>query len=78
MNLADAIADWEGMQKEDLWVDYDDEVQKDAATPNQASFFCFHAWKPTLLIYSTVWDCKFCGAKKEVVERAIDSDDTMW
>lgn len=26
---------------------------------------CHHDWKPTLLIFSTVYDCKKCGKKKE-------------
>lgn len=28
---------------------------------------CQHEWKAIELIYSTVYDCKICGAKKEDV-----------
>jgi hypothetical protein len=29
---------------------------------------CKHDWKPILLLTSTVYDCRLCGAKKEEVE----------
>ena len=29
---------------------------------------CYHAWKPTVLIISTVYDCTKCGVKKEQYE----------
>jgi len=31
--------------------------------------YCFHEWKSTLLIISTVYDCKKCGVKKEVFDK---------
>ena len=27
--------------------------------------YCNHDWKPILLLFSTVYDCKKCGIKKE-------------
>jgi hypothetical protein len=29
---------------------------------------CNHAWRPTQLLTSTVYDCKHCGIKKEDVD----------
>ena len=31
---------------------------------------CYHEWIPTVLIISTVYDCKKCGVKKEDYERS--------
>lgn len=31
---------------------------------------CYHDWIPTVLIISTVYDCRKCGVKKEVYERS--------
>ena len=30
---------------------------------------CRHNWAPTLLLNHTVYDCKHCGAKKELVDK---------
>lgn len=30
---------------------------------------CKHEWVPSLLLTSTVWDCKLCGIKKEDDEK---------
>jgi ribosomal protein L37AE/L43A len=30
---------------------------------------CYHRWKKTVLIVSTVWDCTKCGIKKEDWEK---------
>jgi hypothetical protein len=31
---------------------------------------CYHDWIPTVLIISTVYDCRKCGVKKEIYERS--------
>lgn len=30
---------------------------------------CYHEWIPIMLLTSSVWDCKKCGAKREEVEK---------
>ena len=34
---------------------------------DQEKTTCSHKWKPTLLVFSTVYDCEICGKKKEEV-----------
>jgi hypothetical protein len=44
-------------------VTYSNPLKKDPSEPPE--FICNHSWQPTKLVYSTVYDCKHCGIKKE-------------
>lgn len=45
--------------KQDVWSDDDQQLE--------LQYYCAHTWKPILLLFTTVWDCKKCGAKKEEI-----------
>jgi hypothetical protein len=52
----------------DKWNNSDrySECSNEDSKPNK---YCRHEWKPTVLIISTVYDCKKCGIKKEEYEK---------
>lgn len=62
------MSDW----KYGYWDHYSDPVYKreEESVPGSRSAqeYCSHDWKPVLLLYSTVFDCSKCNAKKEEVE----------
>jgi hypothetical protein len=37
--------------------------------------YCDHSWKPILLVFSTVFDCRKCGMKKEDYEKMMKNKD---
>lgn len=39
---------------------------------NYSNNRCFHKWKPTVLIYTTVYDCEICKMKKEDYDNTQD------
>ena len=42
-------------------------INRDAEVYSQNKF-CFHEWKPIVLIISTVYNCSKCGVKREDCE----------
>lgn len=54
------------------WDDLEFDFDVDKLFPKESEIipqdFCFHEWKATLLIRSTVWDCTKCKVKKEDVK----------
>jgi hypothetical protein len=54
-----------------LGYDYDEKIpDKKEAEITWQQKVCFHNWKATLLIISTVYDCTKCGVKKEELEKS--------
>lgn len=51
------------------WWDYESpSPKKEEEEIPWSQKFCFHEWKPIVLVISTVYDCVRCGAKKEEVD----------
>ena len=81
MNLAQAIEeavayDNYEVEKDDVWNDWEGYVVNHETKQTEMKIKCTHQWVPTLLVFTTVWDCKHCGAKKE--NAGVDSQDVMW
>ena len=59
----------------DWWFDPDDynpPPKEEKKSENDIAWtqkVCYHDWKPTILIVSTVYDCTKCGIKKEDYEK---------
>lgn len=59
----------------DWWYDLDDynpPPKQEKKSENDIAWnqkVCYHDWKPTVLIISTVYDCTKCGIKKEDYEK---------
>jgi len=68
-DIADLLANWEGMiDKKDIyeWDDVDDEDFFNFDNPPKQST-CRHEWVAVKLLNSTVYDCKKCGVNQEKV-----------
>lgn len=51
---------WDDQDKtwDDIWGDFEKEIDSKKKK-------CNHVWKATQLVFTTVYDCEKCGAKKE-------------
>jgi hypothetical protein len=51
------------------WINPDDYEEPPELPLNWEQRTCFHDWKKTVLIISTVYDCTKCGVKKEEYDK---------
>jgi DNA-directed RNA polymerase subunit RPC12/RpoP len=54
------------------WAYLEEETEKSIEYKRQR---CWHNFKPILLLISTVYDCEYCGIKKENWEKGIFTDE---
>jgi hypothetical protein len=55
-----------GLKDWDFEIDWDNMyTDKETEIVPDVNEYCFHEWKPIALIFTTVYDCKKCGKKKE-------------